>query len=312
MIKFWFDGEGGAAAGAAAGGAAGAGADAGAAAAAATAAAAAGAPKSFEIPADFDVRTLLPEDVRAHQSLAKFEKARGKDFIEQLVRSNISAQALIGADPNEMIKLPPADKVTAEQRADLLKRIGLPAKPEAWALKPLEKVVPGYEHDAPLGKWLSETASKIGIFPDQAQAIYEGFVKQAGAWQEEATNKNNATDKNNIGELQREYGKGFDVEVSAAKYGAFQLGGKEFVDKINSAGLGTDPVFFKAMAKIGKLLGEGANGGDKMDFGVNNSPAAIKTEADKLLRQAVSIMDTNPREAKRLNEEAQKIFARGN
>lgn len=269
---------------------------------------------AFEIPADFDVRTILPEDVRAHASLEKFSKAKGKDFIEQIVRSNISAQALIGTDPNELVKLPPADKVTAEQRMDLMKRVGLPVKPEAWTLKSPEGTPKGFEADAPLGKWLQETSAKLGIFPDQMQAVYEGFVKQAGEWQTAAQTKAAGEAKTNVEGLQREYGKGFDDAIKYAGYAVKTLSGGngDLKAKLEGAGLATDPVLFKAMEKVGRLLAEGSSGGDKPDFNGGQTPSAIKAEADKLLRAAVQVMDTNPREARRLNEEAQKILAKAN
>jgi hypothetical protein len=257
-----------------------------------------------------DLRSMLPEDLRSHASLEKFSKAQGKEFLEAIVRSNISAQSMIGANPEELVKVPTdPTKITAEDRKKFLQRVGLPVKEEAYALKPMKEAVKGFGHDEPLAKWFSSEAAKLGMFPDQAQAVYEGFVGQLQMAMQARTNELNAADKANIDGLQKEYGTQFDGEVKAARFGVQQIGGKELADRLTEVGLGTDPVLFKAFAKIGRLFAENASAGDKPNFETGKAPGAIKAEADALLRQAVQIMDTNPREAKRLNEEAQKILA---
>lgn len=267
---------------------------------------------AFELPADYDFRSLLPEDVRSDPSLEKFKNSKGKDFFEQIVRSNIGAQKLIGSDPNSLVKMPAADKITPEFRREMFGKMGLPdaAKtPEAYALKaPKEGVVKGFEPDQPLAKWLSKAAAEQGIFPDQAQALYEGFIKESGEWNKTTTAAQHAEDTSNISALQKEFGPAFDGEVAKAKFAVEKLGGKELTAKLNAAGLGTDPVLFKALSKIGDMLAEG-DGGDKGQFNTGEAPAAVMSRFDEKMQESLALIGTNPAQARKIAADAQKILS---
>lgn len=270
--------------------------------------------------ADFDFSGVLPADLKDNPALAKFSSHKGAAWAENVSRSLISAQGMIGADPNELVRVP-ADisKITAADRTKFMQRVGLPADEKAYTLKPLAKPIDGLGNDSPIAGWFSKAAKEQGVFPDQAQALYEGFAGQLAAQREANRNAVAANDKANVDALQKEFGKAWDGELKAAQFGITKLAevagvdGTELKAKIRDAGLGTDLVFFKAMAKFGKMTSESTGGGDKGDGGFNSglSPADANRQGTDLLRQAMAVMDTNPSEAKRLNAEAQKLFAQG-
>lgn len=269
---------------------------------------------TFTMPDDFDFGTVLPEDLKGNKSLEKFSAHKGKAWAENVARSLVSAQGMIGADPNELVRVPvDPTKITAEDRTKFLSRLGLPKDEKAYTLKAPEKgVVEGMEPDSPMGQWFSKAAQAQGLFPDQAQALYGDYVEQmrANVAQQNALFAN--VDKTNIETLQKELGKAFDGEVKAAAFGAKKLGGEEFVKRIGDMGLGTDPVFLKAMAKYGRAMAEGSQGGDKGDpFSTGISPAQAQAEGTRLLQEAMNIMDSNPAKARELNLKAQEVFARG-
>lgn len=261
----------------------------------------------------FDVASVLPEDLKGAKSLEKFSAFKGKSWVENVTRSLISAQGMIGADPNEIVRVPAdASKLSLEDRNKLMGRFGLPADAKAYELKPTKNTVEGFAPDAPLSKWFAQTAQKLGIFPDQAQQLFEGYAGQIGEAIKLQQTQLAATDRQNVETLQREYGKDFEELLGDARLGAQKLGGNEFVEKIGNAGLGTDPVFVKAMAQYGKVMREGTNGGDKDNSGATGgySNAAAKAEGQRLLQEAVSIMDSNPGKARELNAKAQEWFAK--
>lgn len=264
------------------------------------------------IPDDFDFGTVLPTDLKDNASLAKFAGHKGKAWAENVARSLVSAQGMIGADPNELVRVPVDPKnITPEDRAKVMDRLGYPKDSKAYELKAPEKgAPPGLEPDGPLGKWFSEAAFKHGVFPAAAQSLYNEFVEQNRAAVAQQQNMFAAMDKANIESLQKEFGKAFDGEIKAAQFGAAKLGGNEFVQRIGDFGLGTDPVFVKAMAKYGRAMSESTGGGDKGDaFSSGRSPAVAHAEATGLLRQAMEIMDKDPGKARELNQRAQEIFA---
>lgn len=304
FLKLWLDGEGAGGAGDGAGagnGGAGDGAGAG----------SGEAPFEF---ADFDVRSILPDDLKNHKSLEKFT-GKGADFIESIVRSNIAAQQMIGSDPNSLLKLPPVDKLTTEDRVNTLKRLGLPADEKAWTLKPMEKPVKGFEPDSPLAKWLSSTARELNLFPDQTQAIYERFVDHASKGMQEEANRIAAQDDTNIQSLQKELGKAFDQTVRQAQYATKALdklvgsGDGAFGKALDAAGLGTNPLLVKALAKVGEILNENGSAGDKQDFGHERTPGQINEEAQNLIKEAALMAAENPAKARELSAKAQKILA---
>jgi hypothetical protein len=149
------------------------------------------------------------------------------------------------------------------------------------------------------------------VFPDQAQALYGQYVEQMRAGLESQTAAFAKMDKDNIDSLHKEFGQAFDDTIKASRYGAMKLGGEEFVKRVGDMGLGTDPVFVKAMAKYGKAMAEGSEGGDKPNFNNGLSPSTALAEGNRLLREAMAIMDTNPAKARELNTKAQEYFQKG-
>lgn len=261
---------------------------------------------------NFDFGSVLPADLKDNPTLGKFATHKGKAWVENMTRSLVSAQGMIGADPNELVKVPvDPTKITSQERGKFFERLGLPKDEKAWQLKQVEKPVPGFEPDGELGKWFSKAARDAGIFPDQAQGLYGQYVDQMRATLEKQSAGFAKIDKDNIDGLQRELGQAFDDTIKASRYGAMKLGGEEFVKRIGDMGLGTDPVFVKAMAKYGKAMGEGTDGGDKPSYNNGVTPSAALAEGNRLLREAMDVMDTNPAKARELNAKAQEYFQKG-
>lgn len=304
MVKIWYDGEGGGNGGGADNGGAGGNTGNG------------GGNTNVTAPVfddAFDVSSVLPDDLKGAKSLEKFSGFKGKSWVENVTRSLISAQGMIGADPNEIVRVPAdTSKLSMEDRNKLMGRFGLPADAKAYELKAMQNPVEGFAPDAPLSKWFAQTAQKLGIFPDQAQALFEGYAGQINEALKLQQTEFAATDKRNVESLQKEFGKDFDAVLVDAKQGAQKLGGNEFIQRIGEMGLGTDPIFVKAMAKYGRVMREGGEGGDKdgAGGGGNYSVGQAKAEGQRLLQEAVAIMDSNPAKARELNAKAQEWFAK--
>ena len=71
-------------------------------------------------------RDALPEDIRAHQSLAKITS------LEELGRSYVNAQSMIGKDPTRVVEIPAADQV--EEVKAVLTKLGAPADASGYKL----------------------------------------------------------------------------------------------------------------------------------------------------------------------------------
>lgn len=262
-------------------------------------------PATFSADNFFDA---LPEDLRNHASLAK---TGGK--LETLSRSYIAAQQMIGRDPASLVEIPKAD-ATFEDRLAILDRLGAPKEVSGYKL-----VLPDTLHaDAakamdpktPFGQTFLDTALKMGLLPEQVQGLYSAVasgVSEALSAQE--LNTNSAYDAN-VAALQKEAGAAFDDWVRAADFALEKLGGQPLRDAINDAGLGTNPHLVKALMKVGKLLSEDTVGDNRSGGGGSFgtlAPAEARERGNEMLRKALS--EKSQGERKRLNEEAQKLFA---
>lgn len=193
-------------------------------------------------------RDSLPADLKDHPSLASFTD------IGNLAKSYVNAQSMIGKKG----VIPPTDKSSDEEWDNFYKQIG---RPEA------DK----YEFDTPKEanadtiKAFKAVAHKAGLLPKQAKALVEWF----GGFEKEASGKLSEQkaleQKASLENLKKEWGTGYDKEITAAKLAVKEVGGEEFAQYLEKTGLGNDAGMIKAMAKFGKLLGEdkirGANTG---------------------------------------------------
>lgn len=209
-------------------------------------------------------RDSLPPEIKDSPALANFTD------VGNLAKSYVHAQSLIGKKG----VIPPTEKSSDEEWESFFKQIG---RPEA------DK----YEFEAPKDsneetiKAFKSVAHKAGLLPKQAKAVVDWF---AGFENEAATRVNEQkanAHKQGLEALKKEWGQGYDKEITSAKLAVTEVGGEDFLKYLEQTGLGNDPVMIKTMAKFGKLLGEdkirGANTGR-----MGKTPAEIQNEIQNL------------------------------
>ncbi len=256
----------------------------------------------FKLPDGWDYRSVLPPELKESPSAKKYAN------IAELVRGFDNAQQFLGRPTEHLVELPPNAPPEAQRAA--LEKMGLPKDIAAYKLD-AEAVGKNIQLDAPGMKTLTEAAFKAGVLPKQLEGLlgtFNGMIEQGRTDMANAEIKRNA---DNIAALKEELGEAFDGDVAAANFAVQKLGGKELMESINKAGLGTDAPLLKMLAKVGKMLGEDEGGGDKPgDFGGGMTPEAAKDEGQRLLKEAIDIQGTDPLKARELNKKAQEFFAR--
>ena len=252
-----------------------------------------------------DFKTALPEELRKHEGLGKI------NTLEDMTRSYIAAQRMIGRDPTSLTELPKAD-AKLEERLAVLGKLGAPEKADGYKLAlpegSPEVIGQALALDTPLGKAFLDTAVKLKMLPEQVQGIYGMLASHLGQAATEMAGKTEADHAANIAALKTEAGPAFDDWIKAATFGISKLGGDPLRDVLNAAGLGTNPLVVKALMTAGKMMAEdnvGGQGGTGGRFGTL-APAEARARAKELVGKALS--ETNPSEKKRLQEEAQKFF----
>lgn len=246
-------------------------------------------------------RDALPDDLKSNTALAKITN------VEHLTRSFISAQKMIGKDPDRIVELPGADD--ADGRRAVLERLGLPKDTTGYKLEAPQGTPEFLAPKGPLAEAFTGAAHKLGILPDQAAGVYQWF---AGAMSETAkaqAAKEDEAHAENVRSLQAKYGAAFDQTIAAANFAVDKLGGDELRELIDSKGLGTHPLIVGAFSQIGKLLaedsvGDGKGGGNPFTGAL--SPDEARSKAREL--QSASLNEKNPTERRRLAAEAQRYY----
>ena len=253
-----------------------------------------------------DFKAALPEEVRNNAGLGKI------DSLENMARSFLAGQRMIGKDPTGLVELPKSDASFEDRRA-VMTKLGAPEKADGYKLTLPTDAPPiigqALNLDTPLGKAFLETSVKMGVLPEQAQGYYEMLATHLAAAAGDSATNDETTHTQNIEALKTEAGGAFDDWIRAATFGISKIGGDPLRDALNDAGLGTNPVVVKAMMQVGKLLAEdtaSGTGGTGGQFGAL-APGEARARAKELLGKAAT--ETNVTEKKRLGAEAQKFFA---
>ena len=247
-------------------------------------------------------RTSLPEDIRENAALLKY------DNLEQGARAFIGAQSLMGKSPDQIMDRPASGD--AEGRRSAVTTLGaLPAEIADFKLEPLkgENIPEWLGTEKPLSVGFHAKAHELGLFPDQAQAVYGWFAKTMIETEAQQEAEKAVTADTNARALEGKWGlDGFDQKLAAANFAIDKLGGEELRQAIDMANLGTNPLLLDAFQKVGFMLAEDSSGGGgEVNFGAGGDVSGgLRAEANTLI--AISIdQKKNTTERREAAEQAQ-------
>lgn len=186
-----------------------------------------------------DFLSTIPEDLRDHPSLGPI-----KD-VENLARSYVNAQRLIGAD-----KLPMPVNPTAEDLDNIYSRLGRPESAEGY-----EIAVDGNIVTEEVAKSYADVAHNLRLTPDQANGVleyYRAMVQESGSMSEAAESQQR---NNTEMALRKEWGDEFDARIEDAGKIAKQFGSSDLLDMRLADGtkVGNHPDFIKAFANMAEF-----------------------------------------------------------
>jgi hypothetical protein len=186
-----------------------------------------------------DFLSTIPEELRDHPSLGPI-----KD-VENLARSYVNAQRLIGAD-----KLPIPANPTAEDLDNIYSRLGRPESADGY-----EIAVDGNIVTEDVAKSYADVAHNLRLTPDQANGVleyYRAMVQESGSMSEAAeSQQRNQTEMS----LRKEWGDEFDARIEDAGKIAKQFGSNELLEMRLADGtkVGNHPDFIKAFANMAEF-----------------------------------------------------------
>lgn len=247
----------------------------------------------------------LPADVLSNPSIQKFVEAQ--DPLAALAAGYVGVQKLVGVDPSQVVRMDSLKEVDA--RTAHLQALGAPKEASGYEFKAAEGT-PEELAAGPVLDAMKEAAAKVGVLPDQFQEVVAAGIDVMAKQGQADPVDHNA----NIAALQLAFGDKFDLVSEDVVRAVEKTGGKELKEKLEAAGLATDPVIFKHFAEVGKLVpNDDAASGLAGTAGAGGmSKQGMLARADDLNRQAVRTQAEDPFEARRMLDEAVALRMKAN
>lgn len=183
-----------------------------------------------------DFLGMIPEELRDHPSLSPI-----KD-VENLARSYVNAQKLIGAD-----KIPLPVNPTDEDLDRIYSRLGRPETSDGYEIKADGNII-----TEDIAKEYSDIAHKLRLSPQQANGILEYYQSLASQSESSMEERDAQVMQETELALKKEWGDDFGNKLSMAKEVVESFGSLEMLDMRLADGtkVGNHPDFIKAFAKM--------------------------------------------------------------
>jgi len=183
-----------------------------------------------------DFLGMIPEELRDHPSLSPI-----KD-VENLARSYVNAQKLIGAD-----KIPLPVNPTDEDLDRIYSRLGRPETSDGYEIKADGNII-----TEDIAKEYSDMAHKLRLSPQQASGILEYYQSLASQSESSMEERDAQVMQDTELSLKKEWGDNFSNKLSMAKEVVESFGSLEMLDMRLADGtkVGNHPDFIKAFAKM--------------------------------------------------------------
>ena len=203
-------------------------------------------PTTLETPAEVaqggsgnDFLNSIPEDLRQHPSLSPI-----KD-VENLARSYVNAQRLIGAD-----KIPMPVNPTEEDLDRIYGKLGRPESPEQYGISPDGNVITEERATE-----YADIAHKLRLTPEQANGVLEYYRSAVQHDLDSVSQINSKAIEEATSALQAEWGNNFDAKIESAQKVVDQFGAGNIMEMQLSDGtkLGNHPEVIKTFAKIAEF-----------------------------------------------------------
>ncbi len=164
----------------------------------------------------------------------------------------------------------PKENATEEEVALYKEKLGIPKDANGYELSEVPKEL---GDQSKFSEWFKDMALKTNLSGDQAKEVFT----QWNELQVSADKATKAAIQETEKSLRAELGSGYD-EAMANVGTILQSGGQDLVDYLNETGVGNDPRFIKAMAKLGSVVSEDSIGKSKSTDGEGST----KTLAERM------------------------------
>lgn len=163
------------------------------------------------------------------------------------------AAAFAKADTETASMIPPPKDGVWDDAARA--KLGIPAKADAYKLT-RPQLPDSMPYDEALEKAALPVAHKLGLTPQQLQGLVEFIADHRVAETTAAMQTMTARMDEAAETLRKEWGAGYERQLSLAARAAKRFGGDDLIAALNETGFGNNPHLVRAFAKVASLIGE--------------------------------------------------------
>ncbi len=234
--------------------------------------AAAEAAAATEAAASKNWQLKLPDDLKSNETLSQFKNDENMIPMPiSVAKSYAHVRTLVGADT---FKVPKTD----EDWEDIYAKLGRPESADLYLLQQAEDISPDLQESIKKdAEWFRATAHKLGLNDKQTTNLFKEFTKQMSDKYNEIQNLSKNEGINTEIQMRTEFGTAYEGKKVLMDRALKELGGSEFVELLNSTGVGKHPSFIRAMFKVGTMMAEDL-GLDKSTGQLIKSKGTVKEE----------------------------------
>ena len=214
---------------------------------------------------------MIPEELRSHPSISPI-----KD-VENLARSYVNAQRLIGAD-----KIAVPVNPTDEDLDRIYDRLGRPEDPKGYNIE-----VDGNVITEEVASNYAEVAHKLRLSPEQAKGVLDYYKNAVEQFDSNSLESAEIAKEQTVQSLRQEWGRAFDQKVEAAARVAQEFADPEMfnITLADGSKLGDNAEFIKAFAKIADFRQTVTSEDTVAEMSQSNvmTPASAQAEIDAIM-----------------------------
>lgn len=214
---------------------------------------------------------MIPEELREHPSISPI-----KD-VENLARSYVNAQRLIGAD-----KIAVPVNPTDEDLDRIYDRLGRPETPKDYSFD-----IDGNVITEEVASNYADVAHKLRLTPDQAKGVLDYYKNAVEQFDSNSLESAEIAKEETVQSLRQEWGRAFDQKVEAAARVAQEFADPEMfnITLADGSKLGDNAEFIKAFAKIADFRQSVTSEDTVAEMSQSNvmTPATAQAEIDAIM-----------------------------
>lgn len=209
------------------------------------------------------------------KELAEDPSMKAIKDIPSLVKSHVHAQKMIGRDKVVI----PGKEATEDDFKEFFQKVGLPENADKYEIGTGDRD----DIDQDFLKDFKEAAYNANILPKQAEKLFNWYNEKMDTMIKSSQEQQENNFKEEIENLRKEWGEGFDKNVSVAKRAVKHFADEDVMKYLEESGLGNDTKLIKLFNKIGEsMMSEDTFKAEATgDFG--KTPDEARQEANEIL-----------------------------